>query len=86
MTALTPIIVGFGAGAFAWLLMPRSEAPYGFIVTTILGLIASVATALFGEAAGLYETGDNTRIAGSAFGAAVVLLLWAAINQTERRS
>ena len=86
LAALIPIIVGFGAGVLAWFLMSRSDAPFGFIVTTSLGMIASLATALFGEAAGWYEIGDNARIAGSALGAAVVLLLWAAINQGERRS
>jgi uncharacterized membrane protein YeaQ/YmgE (transglycosylase-associated protein family) len=78
-----PIIVGFGTGVLAWLLMPRSDAPYGLIVTTILGMIASVATALFGDAAGLYETGNNARIAGSALGAAVVLLIWAVLSRHD---
>ena len=77
MTILLPLLVGFVAGVMAWLLMPRVTGFYGFVVTTILGIVASLASALFGEAAGLYQAGNSARISGSAFGAALVLLVWA---------
>jgi uncharacterized membrane protein YeaQ/YmgE (transglycosylase-associated protein family) len=80
VAVFTPIVVGFCAGVIAWFLMPRMSGSQGFAATTILGMIASVASALFAEAAGFFPTGDSERIAGSALGAAVVLLLWAAIN------
>ena len=77
-----PVAVGFCAGVLAWFLMLSQNSGAGFVATTILGVLASITSALFGEAAGLFEAADSAP--GSALGAAFVLLIWAAVSGLDR--
>ena len=79
MSVLIPMSIGFGAGAIAWLLMGIDQDRQSFILTTILGTIAGATSALFGYAAGWFEIGDIEGLAGAALGAAIALILWAAL-------
>ncbi len=81
MSVLLPMTVGFGAGVLAWLLMSGDQDRQSFILTTILGAIAGATTALFGNAAGWFQTGDAEELAGAALGAVIALVLWAALGR-----
>ena len=81
MSVLLPMTVGFGAGVLAWLLMSGDQDRKSFILTTILGAIAGTTTALFGNAAGWFQTGDAEELAGAALGAVIALVLWAALGR-----
>lgn len=78
MSVLIPMSIGFGAGALAWLLMGIHQDRQSFILTSVLGTIAGVISALFGYAAGWFEIGDIEGLAGAALGAAIALVIWAA--------
>jgi uncharacterized membrane protein YeaQ/YmgE (transglycosylase-associated protein family) len=86
MSVLLSMTIGFATGMLAWLLMPREQDHQGFVLTTILGTISGAATALFGHAAGWFQIGDLEGIAGAALGAAIVLVLWAAIGRRSTPS
>jgi uncharacterized membrane protein YeaQ/YmgE (transglycosylase-associated protein family) len=81
MSVLFPMTVGFGAGVLAWLLMHSYPDRHGFLLTTILGTMAGISTALLGHVAGWFQIGDAEGVAGAGLGAAVVLLVWAALGQ-----
>ena len=81
MSVLLPMTVGFGAGVLAWLLMSGDQDRKSFILTTILGAIAGTTTALFGNAASWFQTGDAEELAGAALGAVIALVLWAALGR-----
>jgi hypothetical protein len=71
--------IGFSAGVFAWLLI-GDQNRHSFVLTTLLGTIAGATTALFGYATGWFQHGDVEALAGAGLGAAIALVLWAALG------
>ena len=80
MSLLLAATVGFAAGVLAWFLMSGDQDRQSFILTSILGALAGSTAALFGYAAGWFQTGLEG-LAGSALGAAIALVLWAALGR-----
>jgi uncharacterized membrane protein YeaQ/YmgE (transglycosylase-associated protein family) len=70
------IIIGFLAGIIAKLLAGGSNAPRGFILTTVLGIVGGVVGTWLGQVVGLYEQGDNAGFLGAVVGAIIILLVW----------
>ena len=68
------VIVGFIVGVIAKLIMPGKEN-MGFIMTTILGIVGSLAASYAGQMIGWYQAGQGAGWIGSVVGAFVVL--WA---------
>lgn len=68
------VIIGFVVGIVAKLIMPGKEN-LGFIATTLLGIVGSLAATYIGQAVGWYEAGQGAGFIGSVVGAFVVL--WA---------
>ena len=68
------IVIGFIVGVIAKFIMPGKEN-LGFIATTALGIIGSLAATYIGQAVGWYEAGQGAGFIGSVVGAFVVL--WA---------
>jgi uncharacterized membrane protein YeaQ/YmgE (transglycosylase-associated protein family) len=68
------VIVGFIVGVIAKLIMPGKEN-MGFIMTTILGIVGSLAASYAGQMIGWYQAGQGAGWIGSIVGAFVVL--WA---------
>ena len=66
------IIVGFIVGVIAKLIMPGKEN-MGFIMTTILGIVGSLAATYAGQLIGWYQAGQGAGWIGSIVGAFVVL-------------
>ena len=66
------VIIGFIVGIVAKLIMPGKEN-LGFIATTVLGIVGSLAATYIGQTVGFYEAGQGAGFIGSIVGAFVVL-------------
>jgi len=73
------IIIGFIAGVIAKFIMPGSNEPSGFVLTTILGIVGAVIASYLGQALGWYEPGEGAGLIGAVVGALVLLFVWGAI-------
>ncbi|HSI39038.1 MAG TPA: GlsB/YeaQ/YmgE family stress response membrane protein [Xanthobacteraceae bacterium] len=79
MGIIWTIIIGFVAGVLAKLIMPGSNEPSGFILTTILGIVGAFVATFLGQALGWYGPNDGAGLIGAVVGALVVLGVWGAI-------
>lgn len=80
---IATIVVGFIVGVIAKLIMPGKEN-MGFVVTTLLGIVGSLAATYAGKAIGWYEAGEGAGWIGSIVGAFV--LLWIYQKMTAGRA
>ena len=71
---IATIVIGFIVGVIAKFIMPGKEN-LGFIATTALGIVGSLAATYIGQVVGWYEAGQGAGFIGSVVGAFVVL--WA---------
>ena len=76
MGIIWTIIIGFVAGVIAKFIMPGSNEPSGFILTTILGIVGAVVASYLGQALGWYAPGEGAGLIGAVVGAVVVLFVW----------
>ncbi len=81
MGIIWTIIIGFIAGVVAKFLMPGSNEPSGFVMTTILGIVGAFVATYLGQAMGWYAPGQGAGLVGAVVGAIVVLVVWAAISK-----
>ena len=84
MGIIWTIIIGFIAGVIAKFLMPGPNEPFGFILTTILGIVGAFVATFLGQAVGWYRAGEGAGLIGAVVGAVIVLAIWGAI--ASRRS
>lgn len=83
MSILWTIIIGFIAGVIAKFIMPGSNEPSGFILTTILGIIGAVVATYLGQAIGWYQAGEGAGLIGAIVGAIVVLVVWGLVTRNR---
>ena len=76
MGIIWTIIIGFVAGLVAKFLMPGSNEPSGFVLTTILGIVGAFVASYAGQALGLYSANEGAGFIGAVIGAIVVLAVW----------
>jgi uncharacterized membrane protein YeaQ/YmgE (transglycosylase-associated protein family) len=76
MGILWTIVIGFVAGVIAKFIMPGSNEPSGFVLTTILGIVGAVVASYLGQALGWYAPGEGAGLVGAIVGALVVLFVW----------
>ena len=76
MGILWTIIIGFLAGVIAKFIMPGSNEPSGFILTTILGIVGAFVATFLGQALGWYSPGEGAGLIGAVVGAIIVLLIY----------
>ena len=76
MSIIWTIIIGFLAGVVAKFIMPGSNEPSGFIMTTILGIVGSFVASYLGQALGWYKAGEGAGFIGAVVGAIVVLAIY----------
>jgi uncharacterized membrane protein YeaQ/YmgE (transglycosylase-associated protein family) len=69
------VVIGFVAGIIARFLMPGENNPTGFILTTVLGVVAFLAT-FIGQAVGWYRLDQGAGLIGATIGAIAVLFIW----------
>lgn len=79
MGIIWTIIIGFVAGIIAKFIMPGSNEPSGFILTTILGIVGAIVATYLGQAVGWYEPGQGAGLIGATVGAIIVLAVWGMI-------
>ena len=79
MGIIWTIIIGFIAGVVAKFVMPGSNEPSGFILTTILGIIGAFVATWLGQRMGWYAPGEGAGLIGAVVGAIIVLVVWGAI-------
>jgi uncharacterized membrane protein YeaQ/YmgE (transglycosylase-associated protein family) len=79
MGIIWTIVIGFVAGVIAKFIMPGSNEPSGFILTTILGIVGAFVASFLGQALGWYEPGEGAGLIGAVVGAIIVLFVWGAI-------
>lgn len=77
MGILWTILIGFIAGVIAKFIMPGSNEPSGFILTTILGIIGAFVATYVGQSLGWYRPGEGAGLIGAVVGAIIVLVVWA---------
>ena len=78
MHFLWSILIGFVVGLVARALMPGPN-PMGFILTTILGVVGSLAASYVGQAMGWYAAGGGAGFIASVLGAMVLLFVYGLI-------
>lgn len=76
---IVTIVIGFIVGVIAKFIMPGKEN-MGFIATTVLGIIGSLAATYIGQLVGWYEAGQGAGFIGSIVGAFVVLWVYLKIK------
>ena len=79
MSIIWTIIIGFVAGIIAKLIMPGSNEPSGFILTTILGIVGAFVATYLGQALGWSRADEGAGLIGAIVGAIVVLFIWGVI-------
>lgn len=84
MSILWTIIIGFVAGVIAKFLMPGSNEPSGFILTTILGIVGAFVATFLGQAMGWYSAGQGAGLIGAVVGAIVVLFVYSLVAGRQR--
>ena len=84
MGIIWTIIIGFVAGVVAKFIMPCSNEPAGFILTTILGIIGAFVATYLGQSLGWYAPGQGAGLIGAIVGAVVVLAVWGMISSRNR--
>jgi len=76
MSIIWTIIVGFLAGVVAKFIMPGSNEPSGFVLTTILGIVSAILASYLGQALGWYTAGEGAGFIGAVVGAIILLVIY----------
>lgn len=79
MGIIWTIIIGFVAGVIAKFIMPGSNEPSGFILTTILGIVGAFVATWLGQALGWYSANEGAGFIGAIVGAIIVLFVYGMI-------
>lgn len=80
MSIIWTIIIGFIAGLVARALKPGNDSA-GFIVTTLIGIVGSLAATYLGQAMGWYRAGEGAGFIASVVGAIVLLFIWGMVKR-----
>ena len=84
MSILWTIIIGFIAGLIAKFIMPGSNEPSGFILTTILGIVGAFVATYLGQAVGWYKAGESAGFMGAIVGAVILLFVYGLFAGRQR--
>jgi uncharacterized membrane protein YeaQ/YmgE (transglycosylase-associated protein family) len=84
MSIIWTIIIGFLAGVVAKFIMPGSNEPSGFVMTTILGIVGSILASYLGEALGWYKAGEGAGFIGAVVGAIILLVIYGLVVGRRR--
>ena len=84
MSIIWTISIGFLAGVVAKFIMPGSNEPSGFVLTTILGIVGSILASYLGQALGWYTAGEGAGFIGAVVGAIIVLVIYGLVVGNRR--
>jgi len=85
MSVIWTIIIGFVAGIIAKFIMPGSNEPSGFVLTTVLGICGAFVATFLGQALGWYRADQSAGLIGAVVGAVVVLAVWGMMSSPRQR-
>lgn len=77
-------LIGLLAGIVARLITPGRKAPFGFILTAVVGVTGAFALAYLGQAGGWYRVEDPAGLIAAAAGAGLALAVWALAFKSAR--
>lgn len=77
-------LIGLVAGLIARLVTSGKKGPFGFMLTTVLGVVGAFSVPYLGQAAGWYGVEDPAGIVAAVFGAVLVLSIWAVLFRSGR--
>ena len=83
MSIMWTVALGLAAGVIARLITPGRKGPFGFMLTSLLGIIGAFAASYLGQEAGWYQAEDSTGLLAALFGAVVLLLIWALLFRSR---
>ncbi|MCP3469487.1 GlsB/YeaQ/YmgE family stress response membrane protein [Bradyrhizobium sp. CCGUVB1N3] len=86
MGILWTIIIGFVVGLIAKFIMPGSNEPKGFILTTILGIVGAFIATFLGQSVGWYQAGESAGFIGAIVGAVILLFLYGLVLGRQGRT
>jgi uncharacterized membrane protein YeaQ/YmgE (transglycosylase-associated protein family) len=84
MSIMWTLALGLAAGVIARLVTPGRKGPFGFMLTSLLGIIGAFAASYLGQEAGWYQAGDSTGLIAAVFGAIILLLIWSLLFRSRR--
>jgi len=84
MSVIWTAILGLAAGVIARLVTPGRKGPFGFMLTSLLGIIGAFAAAYLGQEAGWYQAEDSTGLIAALLAAAFLLLIWGLLFRSRR--
>ena len=84
MSIMWIVALGLVAGVIARLVTPGRKGPFGFMLTSLLGIIGAVAASYLGQEAGWYQAKDSTGLIAAVFGAVTLLLIWGLFFRSRR--
>jgi uncharacterized membrane protein YeaQ/YmgE (transglycosylase-associated protein family) len=84
MSVIWTAALGLAAGVIASLVTPGRRGPFGFMLTSLLGIIGAFAAAYLGQEAGWYQAEDSTGLIAALLGAAFLLLIWGLLFRSRR--
>ena len=76
MSIMWTVALGLAAGVIARLVTPGRKGPFGFMLTSLLGIIGAFTASYLGQEAGWYQAEDSIALIVSVLGAVVLLLIW----------
>jgi len=84
MSIMWTAVLGLAAGVIARLITPGRKGPFGFMLTSLLGVIGAFAASYLGQEAGWYQAEDSTGLIAAVFGAVTLLLIWGLLFRSRR--
>ena len=84
MSIMWTMALGLAVGVIARLVAPGRRGPFGFMLTSLLGIVGAFAASYLGQEAGWYQAEDSTGLIAAVFGAVFLLLIWAFLFRSRR--
>ncbi len=84
MNLIWTAVIGLIAGVIARLVAPGRKGPFGFLLTALLGIMGAFGAAYLGQEAGWFSADERAALVMAAFGAVLVLLVWATLFRSRR--
>ena len=84
MNLVWTAVIGLVAGVIARLVAPGRKGPFGFLLTALLGIMGAFGAAYLGQEAGWFSADEGAALVSAAFGAVLVLLIWATLFRSRR--
>ena len=84
MSIMWTVTLGLADGVIARLVTPSRKGPFGFMLTSLLGIIGAFTASCLGQEAGWCQAEDSTGLIAAVFGAIILLLIWAFLFRSRR--